>query len=92
MVDFLKIGKSTLYTGGGIGAIYGDIHLVSPPPSASDDTAFAYQGIFGVDRELRNGMKGFVEYRYLAAEFDFDDGDDFDYDAQNLFFGVEFRR
>ena len=92
MVDFLKIGKSTLYTGGGIGAIYGDIHLVSAPAAAVDDTAFAYQGIFGVDRELRNGMKGFVEYRYLAAEFEFDADGDFDYDAQNLFFGVEFRR
>ena len=88
--DWVKIGRSTFYTGGGIGIIYGDAHLTSESTSV-DDEAFAYQGIFGLDRDLRNGMRGFVEYRYLSAEFDFNDAD-FDYDAQNLFFGFEFRR
>ena len=89
--DWFKIGRSTFYTGSGIGLIYGDLHVTTGEGAAVDDEAFAYQGIFGLDRDLRNGMKGFVEYRYLGAEFDFND-DDFDYDAQNVFFGFEFRR
>ena len=92
MFDFLKIGKSNVYAGAGIGIIYGDLHLIPDGGFAIDDTAFAYQGIFGVDRPIGDNVKGFVEYRYLAAEFDFNVEDDFDYDAQNLFFGVEFRR
>jgi len=91
MFDFLKIGKSNVYAGGGIGLAYADVHFTSDPPESADDEAFAYQGIIGIDREIRNGIKGFVEYRYLNAEFNFG-GDDFDYDAQNLFFGFEFRR
>lgn len=90
MFDLVKVGRSNVYAGGGIGALYGDAHLVSGGGFAVDDTTFAYQGIVGIDRDLRNGMRGFVEYRSLTAEFDFNG--DFDYDAQNLFFGVEFRR
>ena len=90
MFDILKIGKSNVYSGGGIGIAYGDAHIVTDGGAAVDDEAFAYQGIVGIDRDMRNNMKGFIEYRYLAAEFDFIG--DFDYDAQNLFFGVELRR
>ena len=92
MFDFLKIGKSNVYAGGGIGATYADLHLIPDGGATIDDTAFAYQGIIGVDRAIGNNMKGFVEYRYLASEFEFGGEDDFDYDAQNLFFGIEFRR
>lgn len=91
MFDFLRIGKSNVYAGGGIGITYGDIHIVSDGGDNFDDTAFAYQGIVGIDRSLGNSMKTFVEYRYLAAEFEVNDTP-YDYDAQNVFFGIEFRR
>ena len=92
MFDILKIGKKlNVYSGGGIGILYGDFHIVSDGGFAFDDTAFAYQRIVGVDRDIRNGMKGFIEYRYLTAEIDFG-GTDLDYDAHNVFFGIEMRR
>ena len=92
MFDVLKIGKKlNVYSGGGIGILYGDFHIVSDGGFAFDDTAFAYQRIVGVDRDIRRGMKGFVEYRYLTAEIDFG-GEDLDYDAHNIFFGIEMRR
>ena len=92
MFDVLKIKKSTLYTGGGIGLIYGDFHQVTDGGAAIDDEAFAYQSIVGLDRNIGNDMRGFVEYRYLSADFDFGGSEDIDYDANNLFFGIEFRR
>ena len=92
MFDILKIGKKlNVYSGGGIGILYGDFHVVSDGGFAFDDTAFAYQRIVGIDRDIRNGMKGFIEYRYLTAEIDFLD-EDLDYDAHNVFFGIEIRR
>ena len=90
--DFLKTEKSNVYVGAGLGAAYGDFHILTGDGAAIDDTAFAYQGIVGIDRALRNGMRGFVEYRYLAADFEFDATNDFEYEAQNVFFGFEFRR
>jgi len=90
MFDILKIGKSNVYAGGGLGIAYGDAHIVTAPGFDVDDEAFAYQGIVGIERDIRNGMKGFVEYRYLDADFNFPGS--VNYAAQNLFFGVEFRR
>ena len=90
--DFLKTEKSNVYVGAGLGVAYGDLHFVTDGGAAIDDTAFAYQGIVGIDRAIRNGMRGFVEYRYLAADFEFGGPEDFEYEAQNVFFGLEFRR
>ena len=92
MFDVLKIRKFNLYSGGGIGLLYADFHQVTDGGATVDDEAFAYQGIVGVDRNIRDNMKAFVEYRYLSADLDFGGDEDIDYDAHNIFFGFEVRR
>jgi len=87
----LQTGNVNVYAGGGLGLAYADVHATFPVDSAGYDTGFAYQAIAGLEKELSSGAKAFAEYRYFASEFDFGSGD-LDYDAHNLFFGIELRR
>ena len=89
-LDFLSINGAQFYAGGGIGLTYADINVVTIPAEAFD-LAFSYQGIAGFSKQLRNGANGFVEYRYLASEFDFGGGPT-DIDNHSIFFGIELAR
>ncbi len=89
-LDFIRINNTQFYTGGGVGLTYADAESDTLGASVFD-TAFSYQAITGFSRQLRTGSKAFVEYRYLASEFDFG-GVDVDIDNHSLFLGFEMNR
>lgn len=89
----LQIAGLKPYIGGGVGVAYVDGEAVGF--GTVDDTVFAYQGFFGVDRQLSGQAKLFAEYRYFGtSEFDiegpFPSTDE--YQANNLFFGLQLNR
>lgn len=89
----LQIAGLKPYFGGGLGVAYVDGEFGGF--GTIDDTVFAYQGFFGVDRKLSGGAKLFAEYRYFATsevdiEGPFPSSDE--YEANNLFFGLQLSR
>lgn len=93
MFDLTKLERAdvNVYGGGGLGLSYADLHVTTPVDDSAYDTGFAYQAIAGVEKELQRGRKAFIEYRYFVSEFNFGT-EAFDYEAHNIFFGLEFRR
>lgn len=87
-IDRLNFLGAQFYAGGGIGLTYARASVLG---TSLSDTDFSYQAIAGLSKQLRNGAKGFVEYRYLTSEFDFPGGD-FDFNNHDIFFGVELNR
>ncbi len=92
--------KYNLYGGGGIGAI-----TVSGTATTAtnvydfNDSTFAYQIILGVNRSVTRRLDVFMDYQYLsAASITVDDvtaGNSlgaFDFDSNNLFFGMRLRK
>lgn len=89
-----------LYVGGGIGFSRQDAEFISSGVELEiEDYAFAYQGIVGVNyRVTGHGSDLYVEYRYQGnteTDIDLESGgfhDTFDYDAQNIVFGIRIKR
>ena len=75
------------YIGGGIGLTYGRASVLG---LSTSDTGFSYQAIAGLSRQMRNGARGFVEYRYLSSELEF--AGDFNFNNHDIFFGIELNR
>lgn len=90
-LDAICINGATPYVGAGIGLSYGELTTLPPFAASAIDEGFAYQFIGGLSKTVRPGTRGFVEYRYHAAEFEFVNVP-FDYVAHNIFCGLEFRR
>ena len=89
-IEMLQINDARSYVGAGIGGAYTDIE--ADGVGRSNDTAFAYQFIAGMQKPLGNGAKAFAEYRYFSTlDMDFGGGD-VTFDNQNIFFGLEFRK
>jgi opacity protein-like surface antigen len=90
----LQAGGFKPYFGGGLGIAFVEGEMGGGAITI-DDTAFAYQGFFGVDRQLNASTKLFAEYRYFGTS-------DIDimaivpttdnYQANNLFFGLQWSR
>jgi opacity protein-like surface antigen len=90
----LQAGGFKPYFGGGLGIAFVEGEMGGGAITI-DDTAFAYQGFVGVDRQLNASTKFFAEYRYFGTS-------DIDiiafipttdrYQTNNLFFGLQFSR
>lgn len=89
-LNFIRINDAQFYAGGGIGLTYADVHVVSLATEAFD-TGFSYQGIAGFSKQLRNGARGFAEYRYLSSDFNFGGGD-VTVNNHSAFMGIELSR
>lgn len=89
LFDVAQINDWNGYVGAGIGASLVDADI-SPPISVNDDDiGFAYQFIFGLERQISARNKIFVEYRYFEA-LDLDIGGvDVDYDSNSVFVGIQ---
>jgi opacity protein-like surface antigen len=89
----MQMGGFKPYFGGGLGIAFLTGELVGF--ANIDDTVFAYQGFIGVNRQLSSEAKLFAEYRYFAtSEFDIDGlvSTSDEYQASNLFFGLQLSR
>ncbi len=99
--DVWSHGQFGLYAGAGIGVDRqdGDFLINSDPARhiRFDDWAFAYQGFVGLNMfQLRRGIF-FTEYRYHGAsqtqlELNGVDFDNFNYNSQNVIFGIRLTR
>lgn len=89
-----------LYVGGGIGFSRQDAEFISGGVELEiEDYAFAYQGIVGVNYRITgHGSDLYIEYRYQGnteTDIDLESGgfhDSFDYEAQNIVFGIRIKR
>lgn len=94
------VRRYNLYGGGGIGIL----NVSGTPTTATDvydvnDTTFAYQIIFGVNRSVTQRIDMFLDYRFLSASSisvtDASNGaslGSFELNSNNLFFGMRFRK
>jgi len=96
--EVLSREKFGLYAGGGIGySVQDGDFTVNGNHFRFDDWAFAYQGFVGLNMfQLRRG-KFYVEYKYLGntqtqLEMNGVDFDNFNYNSQNVVFGVRLTR
>ncbi len=91
------VGCFNSYIGGGIGALYTD-GLASTEMAlfTFDDTAFAFQGIGGINYPIRERLDLFAEYRYTGANrlnvsrtnnVGTQNLGSFRFDSHNIFFG-----
>jgi opacity protein-like surface antigen len=90
----MQLGGFKPYFGGGLGIAFVDGNLAGDDMTI-DDTAFAYQGFVGVDRQLSAQTKMFAEYRYFGTssiEIDAFVPLTDNYQTNNLFFGLQFSR
>lgn len=96
--DFNTNGPVSFYGGLGAGASRQDGDFVVNGNSlVFDDWAFAYQAIAGVNFKRNASTDLFAEFRYFAntetqVEFNGVDAGDFDYVAENIVFGLRFKR
>lgn len=100
LIRELNIGNQwrlTPYVGGGVGIVFVDGNMTGGGDDyVIDATAFGYQGLAGVGRQIGARTTAFAEYRYLGTS-------NIDiagpaattadrYSAHNLFFGLQFHR
>lgn len=98
--DFRGFGKFIPYVGVGVGTIYVDGDIMVPALGRTDyiqDGAFAYQFIAGLSRVISSRTEAYAEFRHLGTsgvDIETDMGpvidDEFDYQNNNLFFGLRF--
>lgn len=94
------VKRFNLYGGGGIGIL----NVSGTATTATDiydvnDSTFAYQIIFGVNRSVTQRIDMFLDYRFLSASSisvtDTSNGaslGSFELNSNNLFFGMRFRK
>jgi len=98
--EFQPISRVTPYVGIGAGASRQDGEFVVNGNNLElDDWAFAYQGIAGLRFQKSCNVSLFAEYRYFGnSETDLENPNfvnpagNFEYTAQNVVFGIQFKR
>lgn len=94
----IKLLGATPYIGGSVGGAYvdADFFEAGVQTGAISDSAFAYQALFGVERQLQGRAIAFAEYRFFGTtdlELETAGGDiDVQYETQSLFVGLRFCR
>ncbi len=96
------VGCMNAYLGGGVGALYvdGDANTATETFNM-DDSAFAFQGIAGINYPIRERVDLFTEYRYLGVDAisvtrtnlaGTENLGTFRFDSHNVVFGLRFLR
>lgn len=93
----LCVGGFTPYVGGGIGGVYVDADFTDGANTyAISDKAFSYQGVLGVQKQMRSRMTGYAEYRFLGTtNLDFETPVatyDVTYESHGVFAGIRIAR
>ncbi len=79
------------YAGAGAGFGFFDVDFTTEFIVSGSDSAFAYQFIGGFSRSIRCNTDWFVDYRYFATDEININGRSFDYETDNIFFGIRRR-